>query len=64
MALNVLQYYITLICSISCVIFLVLTIRNDLASGAKPEILSPDLGFSMPFWVSVFFVWRSAVFGK
>jgi len=25
--------------------------QNDMASGAKPGVLSPDLGFSMSFWV-------------
>jgi len=36
-------FYITLTCSMNCATFLVLSIRNDLASGAKPI-------FSLQIW--------------
>jgi len=32
------------------------------SSGAKPGVLPPGLGFSMSFWVSGFFSWRSGDF--
>jgi len=31
-----------------------MVLSKMIKSGAKPEVLRPDLGFSMHFWVSAF----------